>query len=68
MKNLAVAVSLFVLAVAGVFAQKLDTINLYEVSNDFAEIKEAYQKRLYDASSEYNYFFHHLGGLVVNVD
>jgi hypothetical protein len=59
-KILAVTVSLFVLAVTGVFAQ-IDSTRVLETSNDFAEIREAFQKRLYDVSSDFKYFYHHVG-------
>jgi len=66
-KILALAFFLFVLAGANTFAQTADT-RVFETSNDFAEIKGAFQRRLYDASSEYKYFFHQLEGFVVNLE
>jgi hypothetical protein len=33
-------------------------INVFEASNDFTEIMRAFQKRLHDASREYEYFLH----------
>jgi len=65
-KILAVAV-FFLVAVANTFVQTADT-RVFETSNDFAEIKGAFQRRLYDASSEYKYFFHQLEGFVVNLE
>jgi len=67
MKKILLAVVLFLVAAAGVFAQT-DAIRVFETSNDFAEIKGAFQRRLYDASSEYNYFFHQQEGFVVNLE
>jgi len=42
------------------FAQT-DAIRVFETSDAFTEIKAAFQKRLYAASSEYKYFLHNDG-------
>jgi hypothetical protein len=59
-KILAVTVSFFVLAVAGVFAQT-DSTRVLEISDDFTEIKTLFQKRLFNASAEFKYFLHYDG-------
>jgi len=59
-KILAVAISLFVLAVTGAFAQT-DSVRVLEISNDFTEIMAAFQRRLYAASAEFKYFLHNDG-------
>jgi len=55
------------IAAASAFAQ-IELARVFETSNDFAEIKEAFQRRLYYASSEYKYFFHQLEGFVINTE
>jgi len=65
-KILPLTVFLFFVVVANTLAQTAD-IRVFETSNDFAEIKGAFQRRLYDASSEYKYFFYQLEGFVVNL-
>ena len=67
-KMVAVATFLFLVTSTSAFAQGLDAIGVFETSNDFAEIKEVFQRRLYDASSEYAYFFHQLERFDFNSD
>ena len=55
-KLLAAAIFLFVIASA--FGRDKIEIKVFETSNDFAEIREVFQKKLYDASSEFKYFYH----------
>jgi hypothetical protein len=57
-----------VIATARAFAQTPDTTRGFEASNDFAEIKWAFQRKLYEASSKYKYFHHQLEGFVVNLE
>jgi hypothetical protein len=50
---------LFVVTAASTFAQTDDTdVRVFEASNDFVEIKTAFQKRLHDASLDFKYFHH----------
>jgi len=53
-KILPLAFFLFVVTVGNTFEQT----RILEISNDSAEIREAFQKRLYDVSSEFKYFYH----------
>jgi hypothetical protein len=55
------------IATASAFPQTDDDRG-FETSNDFAEIKVAFQRRLYNASSKYKYFHHQLEGFVVNLE
>jgi len=58
MKKIVVAVFfLFVIAVTDSFAQT-DSVTIFESSDNFAEIKSAFQRRLNSASREFKYFFH----------
>jgi hypothetical protein len=43
--------------VASTFADT-NTVTVLECSNNFTEIKGAFQRRLYDASSKFKYFYH----------
>jgi hypothetical protein len=45
------------ISVTSAFAQT-DSVRVFENSNNFAEIKSAFQRRLHSASLEYKYFFH----------
>jgi len=56
-KVVIIAIFLFVMAVADVFTQT-DDIRVLEAFNNFAEIKETFQRRVHDASLEYKYFYH----------
>jgi hypothetical protein len=56
-KILVVAFFLFIVAAVGTFAQT-DATKVIEASNDFAEIKVAFQRRVHNASSEFKYFLH----------
>jgi len=56
-KILVFAVFLFVITVTGAFTQT-DSVSVFESSNNFAEIKSAFQRRLHNASLGYKYFFH----------
>jgi hypothetical protein len=67
-KFLALATFLSVVAVASSFAQTPDTTRGFEATNDFTEIKGAFQRKLYEASSKYKYFHHQLEGFVVNIE
>jgi hypothetical protein len=66
-KLLALATFLIVVTAASAFAQT-DTTRGFEATNDFAEIKGAFQRTLYEASSKYKYFHHQLEGFVVNLE
>jgi hypothetical protein len=57
-KLLTLAFFLFIVSVATAFAQTDDDTRVFEASNDFVEIKTAFQKRVHDASLNYKYFFH----------
>jgi uncharacterized protein YxeA len=58
MKKILVAVVfLFLVAVTDAFAQT-DSVRVFESSNNFVEIKNAFQRRLQSASLEFKYFFH----------
>jgi len=50
--------ALFLFIIASAFGWDKIEIKVFETSNDFAEIREAFQKRLYDASLEFKYFYH----------
>jgi hypothetical protein len=50
--------AIFLFVIASAFGRDKIEIKVFETSNDFAEIKEAFQKRLYHASSEYKFFYH----------
>jgi len=56
-KLLTLAIFLFVVTATSVFTQT-DSVRVFENSNNFAEIKSAFQRRLHSASLEYKYFFH----------
>ena len=56
-KILVVVAFLFVVVGTDAFAQT-DPIRVFESSNNFTEIKSAFQRRLYSASREFKYFFH----------
>ena len=53
--------ALFLFIVASAFGRDKTEIKVFEASNDFAEIREIFQKRLHDASSDFNYFYHLVG-------
>jgi hypothetical protein len=46
----------FAISAASAFAQ--NSVRVFESSNNFAEIKSAFQRRLHSASQGYKYFFH----------
>jgi hypothetical protein len=66
-KILLFAVFLFIVAVANTFGQT-DSTRVLEISDDFTEIMDAFQKRLYAALAEFKYFHHQLEGFVVNLE
>jgi uncharacterized protein YxeA len=57
-KLLTLATFLFVIAATSAFAQTDDDTRVIEASNDFVEIKTAFQKRVHDASLNFKNFFH----------
>jgi hypothetical protein len=63
---LTLATFLFVVTVASAFAQTDDDTRILEVSNDFEEIKTAFQRRVHDASLEFKYFHHEKSPFDVN--
>ena len=65
-KFLLLAIFLFVIASA--FGRDKIEIKVFETSNDFAEIREAFQKRLYDVSSEFKYFYHLVSPFPFDID
>jgi hypothetical protein len=52
------SLAFFLFVVASAFGRDKIEIKVFETSNDFAEIREAFQRRLYDASSKFKYFYH----------
>jgi len=59
MKKSIVAV-FFLFVIASAFGREKIETKVFETSNDFEEIWEAFQKRLYNASSDFKYFNHHV--------
>jgi len=57
-KFLTLAFFLFIVVAVGTFAQTDDDARVIEASNNFAEIKGAFQRRVHDASLEFMYFHH----------
>jgi hypothetical protein len=57
-KLLTLATFLFIVTTANVFAQTDDDTRVIEASNDFVEIKTAFQKRVHDVSLDFKYFHH----------
>jgi hypothetical protein len=56
-KILALAFFLFVVAVSTTFGEK-ERYRIFECSNEFKKIKEAFRERLYDACLEKNFFYY----------
>jgi hypothetical protein len=56
-KILLIAVFLFTVAVFNIFGEK-DSTRVLEISDDFTEIMETFQKRVHGAFPKYNFFYH----------
>jgi hypothetical protein len=58
-KILTLAIFLFVLTVSHTFGEK-DRYRIFECSDEFKKIKEAFRERLYDACLEKEYFYYEI--------
>jgi hypothetical protein len=56
-KILVLAFFLFTVAVTSTFGEK-DRYRIFECSDEFRKVKEAFRERLYDACLEKNYFYY----------
>jgi len=56
-KNLVITIFLFIVAVTNTFGEKA-RYRIFECSDYFKKIKEAFRERLYDACLDYNFFYY----------